>query len=180
MKLRSRMAMLLWSCLILQAFPLGQAEASDPKQGKEVFDTYSTGVGMAYPAAGAMFKVVGDFLEITGYFGNAPDPIGEAIKIINQRLDALETRMSALESKVQKLTNSVLRDENLARVRRLRDHRGKLQLVINALTQKPTDTNMKQQLVLQAQLVAADFLIDTDLWRWSDLALKDQAWGARP
>ena len=168
--------MLLWTCLILLVFPLGQAQASDPKQGKEVYDTFTTAVSMAYPPAGAMFAVVGEFLELTGYFGKAQDPVAEAITRINQRLDALETRMSALEDRVRQLTSNQFRDENLARTRRLRDHRSKLLEVLDAFTQKPTDKSLIQYFLRQAQQVAADFLVDKDLWLWSDMALKDYTW----
>ena len=176
LKHRSRQWFGLAGCFCLLFGLAPQTGADDTKAGKEVFDTYSTGVGMAYPAAGAMFKVVGEFLELTGYFGSSPDLVAEAIKRINQRLDALETRMNALEGKVQQVQNEVFRNENLARIRLLRAHRNDLKKVLVRLAQRPTDKDTKVALAFDAQVIAEDFLVDKDLWQWNDLALKTHTW----
>lgn len=183
MKYKSRAIGFLWCVLMTLAVPPDQAQAGNAKEGKEDYDSITSGVSVAYPAAGAMFAVVGEFLDLTGYFGNAEsgatDPIAAAITVINQRLAELERRMQNLEDKVQALKNDVRSDENLARVRLLRVHKNQLQKILTALARKPTDAGVKQDLVVEAQQVAADIRSDSDLWLWSDLVVKDVVWDGK-
>ncbi len=146
-------------------------------EGKEVFDSYSSAVSGANPVAGALFKGTGDFLNLVGYFGKAGDPVGDAIKRINERLDAHDKRLSALEADVQKVQNELFRTQNLARLRKLRDFKDRLQGILDRL-QPARDRDEKLALARDAQRITEKFLfdVDRDLWVWSDLVLKDHSW----
>jgi len=147
-----------------------------PEQGKKVFDNYSTVVGAVYPAAGVMFKVAGEMLDTFGYFGNSVDLVGEAIKHINARLDSLEKRMTNTENELQRLDNKLLSAENRNRIRFLKDRHQEIQDLSDQLQKKVTDNQSKRILANKAQRIAGRFLDDPDMdiWKWSDLRLRDQ------
>lgn len=162
-------------CLVLLPCVSIKVRAQQAEKGKKVFDTYSTTVGMAYPAAGAVFKATGEMLDLFGYFGKNADPAGEAIKRINERLDFLEKRVSDLETKVRAIENELFRTQNMTRVRLLRSKQDALKLLAYKLQQKPTEQGDKQALAKEAQIIAGGFLDDPDLWMWSDMREKDGA-----
>src|SRR5260370_30055640 len=164
------------SCIVLLPCAPRNVRAQDKTEdGKKVFDTYSTVVGMVYPVAGAMFKAAGEMLDTFGYFGNTVDPVGEAIKRINERLDILEKRVSGLETKVQAIENELFRKENLDRVRLLRSKQDALKLLAYKLQQKPTEKRDKLALAKEAEIIVSRFLDDPDLWNWSDMRGRDGA-----
>lgn len=171
-----RFASLIACGLALLASATPPARADDPKQAKQVVDTYVTAMSMAYPPAGAVFGAFEQFLDMTGYFGSSPDPVGEAISRINVRLDALEQRVSSLEAQLNQDRNERFRDENLARVRRLRDLKRELSGVLLTLGSKPADEAGKRNLALAIANIAGEFVTDRDLWTWSDLVVKDHVW----
>ena len=104
---RLPLTLLICSCLILLPCTSANLRAQNtPEDGKKVFSTYSTVVGMVYPAAGAVFKATGDMLDLFGYFGNGVDPVGEEIKRINERLGILDKRISDLENGLRRVENN--------------------------------------------------------------------------
>lgn len=163
----------------LCARPLGQAQAADAgedaKNTEKLVDAYVTVMTMAYPPAGAALKAAKGMMSALGWF-DSPDLVAAALKVINQRLSDLETRMDALEKQVEQIKNELFRTQNLARIRQLRNHRRALQGVLVRLQQKPTDKSTKVALANDAQVVAEEFLVDMDLWMWSDLSLKTHRW----
>jgi len=144
--------------------------------GKEVFDSYSSAVGTAYPVAGALFKGTGEFLDLVGYFGKAADPVAYAIKRINERLDAIEARMAAAEAAVERVQNDLFRTQNLARIRKLRDFKDRLLGILDRLQPAGQNKNEMFALARDAERIAEKFLIDQDLWIWSDLVAKSHSW----
>lgn len=162
--------------LILLPNTSQQAGPDDPKKAKEVFGNYATVVNTVNPVAGALFKGAKEFLDLTGYFGTAKDPIADAIKRINERLDAIDAKLAALETAVQKVQNELFRTQNLARIRKLRDFQDRLHGITDRL--QPALTNRVEKIALanDARRIAEKFLIDEDLWIWSDFVLESHTW----
>ena len=175
--LRLQLCLLIISCLtFLPCMPSNLHAQNKPEDGKKVFSTYSTVVGMVYPVAGAMFKATGDMLDLFGYFGNGVDPVGEELKRINERLGILDKRITDLENGLRRVENNQMLAENRDRVRFLKDRHQEIQDLVDELQKKATDNQAKRILANKAQRIAGRFLDDPDMdiWKWSDLRLQDQ------
>ncbi|MGH9931465.1 MAG: hypothetical protein ACREA9_19835, partial [Pyrinomonadaceae bacterium] len=177
--IRQQLIILILGSLMLQPFFLRNAHTQQESQGKKDYDKYTTVVGAAYPAAGAVFMATGEMLELFGYFGgtsSSSDPIGDAIKRINERLDVLEKRMKALNDLLQRLVNRQLLSENRERLRFLNDRHQEIQDLVDDLQAKPSEIGARRALANKAQRIAGRFLNDPemDIWKWSDMREKDQ------
>jgi hypothetical protein len=158
--------------------PPAQGQSGDGKQAKQVLDTYVSVVSKVYPPAGGVFGAMLQMLEFTGYFGKSADPVGEALKAINSRLDAQEQQINALSTGLQELRKDVRGESNWNRFNRLQDSSNELKTIAERLDLKPTEMDAKIQLAGDARGLAARFL-DPEMWKWSDLSLKDQSWTNR-
>lgn len=179
---RGRLNRGVWALatLALLLLPWRAPQAATNHEAKEVTGKFATVGGAINPAVGVVFKVFGEFYDWAINFGlSDADPLGDAVKVINARLDALEARMAVLEKAIGEVQSDLFRTQNLARVRRLRDHESLLQGILLRLQQQPKDRDIRLQLALAAQKVADDFVIDPDRWLWSDMALADTAWEDR-
>jgi hypothetical protein len=162
--------------VLMPGTPLGLRAQNKPADGKKVFDTYATVIGAAYPAIGVMFKATGEMLDLFGYFGKGADPVGDELKRINNRLLILDQRMSDLENGLKRVQNEQMLAENRDRVRFLKDRHQEIQDLVDELQRKATDSQAKRILASKAQRIAGRFLDDPDMdiWKWSDLRLRDQ------
>lgn len=170
---RRRRPVVVSMCVVvgLLIAPPQRVQASDPAKAKEVLDGFGTVIGIAYPPAEVVLKVLTQLLDLVGYLGTASDPFAR----INERLDALQQRITRIESEVGLLRGDFLRERNWQRLVRLKDSRNALKTIASALALKPADASVRKLLVGQAEAEAEKFL-DLDLWSWSDLALRNHQW----
>ncbi len=136
--------------------------------GNQAVDATIAIMTVGYPPAGVALGFIKSLITSGG-----PDPVGEALKALNDRINELHQRLDNLQREVDALRDDHLRQANLDRLRWLLDHRDDLENLSYRLEKKPTDNNEKDNIVHEAQVLAARFLSanspDQDLWRWSDM-----------
>jgi hypothetical protein len=136
--------------------------------GNQAVDATIAIMTVGYPPAGVALGFIKSLITSGG-----PDPAGEALKALNDRINELHQRLDNLQREVDALRDDHLRQANLDRLRWLLDHRDDLENLSYRLQKKPTDNNEKDNIVHEAQVLAARFLSanspDQDLWRWSDM-----------
>jgi hypothetical protein len=142
---------------------------------EQMLDTAITAMSVGYPPAGAALGAMKGLMSMLGFF-NKPDKVAEALKLLDARLKELEGRVKRLEDKVREIQNQQFRDQNLARIRELKERHRELSALVFDLKQLPTDPNFRRSLANRGKLLADSFLMseDADLWKWSDLDLATQ------
>lgn len=164
-------------CTMLPSDSVSQ-EQGNPKEAKEVLNTYVSVVSKIYPPAGGVFAAMLSALEFTGYFGNSVDPVAAAISAINSRLDEHGRQINKLSTELQDLRQGYLGERNWTRFSKLQASRNNLKTIAEKLADKPADNNAKIDLAGDGRTEAALFL-DMEMWTWSDQSLKDQTWTNR-
>ncbi len=162
------------TCAVLPSFSVGQ-DQGNPKEAKEVLNTYVSVVSKIYPPAGGVFGAMLSALEFTGYFGNSPDPVAAALSAINTRLDEHQRQITKLSTELQDLRQGYFGERNWNRFSKLQASRNNLKTIAEKLADKPAD---KIGLAGDARTEAALFL-DMEMWTWSDQSVKDQTWTNR-
>lgn len=152
-----------------------QAAIEWAKFGKQPTTSYAvdTAIGVisvAYPPAGVALAAAWGIIQALG--SGSSDPVGDALRALSTRLDQLDQRVNALQAQIAQIQDGQLRLTNEVRMRELLNRRDEVKRLTFLLRQMPTDQKAKEQIVYDAQVLAARFLPDAGpdaaLWYWSD------------
>lgn len=103
-------------------------------------------------------------------FGKS-NPIENAFQEVRREIDRIITKLEALESQLDIDTQRIVKAENLARIRLLREQAIRLSALGVQLATFPGDRAQAAVVANEAGARADTFLIDEDLWLWSDVRI---------
>jgi hypothetical protein len=118
--------------------------------------------------AGPVFSAAFQFLDFVGYFNQA-DPTAEAVKVLQQEVAKIAQDVDKLKERVNRLAVRIAQDENQSRLTRLADIRMRLESLLNRIAHQPASATERDAIGFDAGQLAAVFLDEPDLWRWTDL-----------
>jgi hypothetical protein len=151
---------LLLSCsvLVTVAAP-APAHAAGPAE--TIVDLYPE------PAA-TTFKATKLVLQLLGYWRDS-DPYERMLSGLFDQIAEITMRLEAFNSRLSEAEHRILAEENQDRLQNLRELERSLKRLALRLQQRPSDVNQRQQIALDAQLLAETLLVERDLWLWSDV-----------
>lgn len=118
-------------------------------------------------AAGPIGTGIG-ILKFIYEFGKT-SPIEYAIEDIRREIELIKVRLDDLNNRLDTVTQRVVKAENLARIRELRDQVVELSTLALQISINPTNRQGAITAAFEAGQRADTFLIDEDLWLWSDV-----------
>ena len=100
------------------------------------------------------------------------NPIQNAIQNILQEINLINTRLAAIESMLDSVHQRIVKGENLDRIRLIREQVVQLSTAGFKIQNNPGDRSRAAEAAHEAGMRADTFLIDDDLWLWSDVRIK--------
>lgn len=111
-----------------------------------------------------------NFLKFIYEFGKT-SPIDVAIEDIKREINRIQVELDYIQGRLSTITQSVVEIENRERIRVLREQTVELSSLAFQIANNPGNQFRAAEIAFEAGARADTFMIDSDLWLWSDVRI---------
>jgi hypothetical protein len=130
--------------------------------------TIETAVSFIPAPYGTFFKVFVGLISFSNSFGR-PDPLVYALARLQEQINELAAALREMEQTMSIIARRIAELENGIHVSKAKDISRAADRIALQLKQRPTDTNARELLAHDASAMVDRFLLEPDLWLWTDI-----------